>query len=119
MDALNAEQKQEMATSFACLALYDGEAEISSEQIAALLKATGVEVEGFYPIIFSQMMTPAKITELLAAPGGSGGGGGGGGDAGGAAEEEKEEEKVEEEEMDMGGSMDMFGGDGGEGGGDY
>jgi hypothetical protein len=38
---------------------------------------------------------------------------------GAAAEEAKEEEK-EEEEMDMGGGMDMFGGDEGEaGGGDY
>ena len=51
------------------------------------------------------------------ATGGGGGGGGGGGDAA-AAEEEKEEEK-EEEEMDLGGGMDMFGGEEGEGGGDY
>lgn len=41
--------------------------------------------------------------------------GGGGGDAAAAEEEEKEEE--EEEEMDLGGGMDMFGGE--EGGGDY
>jgi len=47
---------------------------------------------------------------------GSGGGGGGGG-GGGAAAEAKEEEKEEEEEMDLGGGMDMFGGD--KGGGDY
>ena len=39
------------------------------------------------------------------------GGGGGGGEA--AAVEEKEEE--EEEEADLGGGMDMFGGDGGDG----
>lgn len=44
-----------------------------------------------------------------------GGGGEGGGEAGGAAAPEEEEE--EEEEMDLGGGMDMFGGD--EGGGDY
>jgi len=48
---------------------------------------------------------------------GSGGGGGGGG--GGDAEEEKVEEKEEEEEMDLGGGMDMFGGDEAAGGGDY
>jgi len=48
---------------------------------------------------------------------GSGGGGGEGG-GGGDAEEEKVEEKEEEEEMDLGGGMDMFGGDEG-GGGDY
>ena len=40
---------------------------------------------------------------------------GGGGGAAAAAEEEKEEE--EEEEADLGGGMDMFGGDGD--GGDY
>merc|ERR1712238_522561 len=58
--------------------------------------------------------------EYLADPSkfaGSGGrGGGGGGD--GAAEEEKEEEKEVEEEMDLGGGMDMFGGEE-TGGGDY
>lgn len=57
--------------------------------------------------------------EYLADPSkfaGSGGGGGGGGAA--AAEEEKEEEKPEEEEMDLGGGMDMFGGEEA-GGGDY
>lgn len=43
-------------------------------------------------------------------------GGGGGGD-GAAAEEAAPEEEEEEEEMDLGGGMDMFGGD--EGGGDY
>lgn len=35
------------------------------------------------------------------------------------AEVEVPEEKEEEVEMDLGGGMDMFGGDEGEGGGDY
>ena len=61
--------------------------------------------------------------EYLADPSkfaGSGGGGGGGG-GGDAAAEAVVEEKEEEEEMDLGGGMDMFGGEegGGEGGGDY
>ena len=42
--------------------------------------------------------------------------GGGGGGAGGEAEEEEKEEEPEEEEADIGGGMDMFGGDEG---GDY
>jgi large subunit ribosomal protein LP2 len=58
----------------------------------------------------------AEGKDLLATFGG-GGGGGGAAAAGGDAAEEKEEEKVEEEEMDMGGAMDMFGGE--EGTGDY
>jgi len=172
MDALSAEQKQEMATSFAALALYDGEAEISSENIKTLLDAAGVEVEGFYPIIFSQFLNAEKITKLIANPAGSGGGGGGADGEAGGEEAAVEEEKVvvsqseersdelttrsqaaktthtptsvrpppssvttaiflvlrpnpfrnslrssQEEEMDMGGAMDMFGGE--EGGGDY
>jgi ribosomal protein L12E/L44/L45/RPP1/RPP2 len=120
MDSLSATQKQEMATSLACLTLYDGAAEISGEQINALLTATGVTVEGFYPIIFANFLNAEKIAELINTPGGSGGGGGGGA-AGGAGEEaavEEEKEKVEEEEMDMSGGIDMFGG-GEAGGGDY
>ena len=56
---------------------------------------------------------------LLAKFGGGGGGGAAAAAGGAAAEAEapKVEEKEEEEEMDLGGGMDMFGGD--EGGGDY
>lgn len=101
------------------------QAEISSEQVNNLLEATGnTEVEAFYPIIFANYLSdPAKVAALIASPGGSGGGGGGGGGGGeaggegGEAEAAKVEEKEEEEEMDLGGGMDMFGGD--EGGGDY
>mmetsp|Transcript_12382 Transcript_12382/g.18576 ORF Transcript_12382/g.18576 Transcript_12382/m.18576 type:complete len:120 (-) Transcript_12382:125-484(-) len=116
MDSLTKEQKDEHAVSFAILALYDGGAEITSEQIFALLEATGnTEVEKYYPTIFANFLSsPEKIIELITTPGGSGGGGGGdGGAAGGEEEEEeKEEEKEEEEEMDLGGGMDMFGGGG-------
>jgi len=122
MDSLTKEQKDEYATGLAVLALYDGEAEISSDAIGNLLKATGnTEVEGFYPIIYANFLSdPSKVAELIATPGGSGGGGGAGGDGDGAGAEEeaeKEEEKVEEEEIDMGGGMSMFGDD--EGGDDY
>mmetsp|Transcript_17530 Transcript_17530/g.20987 ORF Transcript_17530/g.20987 Transcript_17530/m.20987 type:complete len:122 (+) Transcript_17530:67-432(+) len=121
MDKLSKSQKDEHATAFAILALYDGGADITSEQISALLEATGnTDVEAFYPIIFANYLSdPAKVAELISTPGGAGGGGSGGGEGGGAAaaEEEEEEEEVEEEEADIGGGMDMFGGDGD--GGDY
>jgi len=127
MNNLTKAQKDEYATAFSILALYDGGAEISSEQINTLLEATGnTEVEAFYPIIFANFLSnPEKLGKLIAAPGDLlGGGGGGGGGAGAAAVEEaapaKEEEKEEEVEMDLGGGMDMFGGDEeGGGGGDY
>ena len=119
MDSLSKQQKDEMATSFAILALYDGGAEISSEQVSTLLNATNnTEVEAYYPTIFANFLAdPEKIIELITTPGGAGGSSGGDGGAAGGDEaaEEKEEEKVEEEEMDLGGGMDMFGGgDGGD-----
>ncbi|CAJ1895597.1 unnamed protein product [Cylindrotheca closterium] len=123
MDKLKKAQKDEFAVSFAILALYDGSAEVTGEQINTLLEATGnTEVAPYYPIIFSNFLnTPEKIAEMIASPGAGGGGGGGGGaggDAGGEAAEEVKEEEAEEEEAEIGGGMDMFGADGGDGG-DY
>jgi large subunit ribosomal protein LP0 len=57
-----------------------------------------------------------KDPSKFAAAGGGGGGGAAAADSGAAAAVEEKEE--EEEEMDLGGGMDMFGGDEG-GGGDY
>ena len=77
MDKLSKSQKDEFATSFAILTLYDGGAEITSEQISTLLEATGnTEVEGFYPIIFANAFSsPDKIAKVIASPGSGSGGG--------------------------------------------
>ncbi|GKY96397.1 hypothetical protein MPSEU_000599300 [Mayamaea pseudoterrestris] len=126
MNKLSKSQKDEFATAFAILALYDGGADVTTEQINGLLNATGnTEVEPFYPIIFSNFLSsPEKIAKLIAVPSAGGGGGGGGAAAGGADGGDapaaaKEEEKEEEVEMDLAGGMDMFGGESGGGGGDY
>ena len=76
MNKLSKAQKDELATSFAILALYDGEAEISSGQVSALLQATGnTEVEPFYPIIFANFLSdPEKVATLIASPGAGSGG---------------------------------------------
>ena len=76
MDALSKQKKDEYATAFAILALYDGGAEITSEQIGNLLEATGNdEVEAFYPIIFANFLNdPEKIGQMIASPGVGGGG---------------------------------------------
>jgi large subunit ribosomal protein LP1 len=131
MNKLSKSQQDEFATAFAILALYDGGADVTADQINGLLTATGnTEVEPFYPIIFANFLnSPEKISKLIAVPSAGGGGGGGGGgaaagdDAGAGAAPAKVEEKEEEEEVDMAGGMDMFGGEegggGGGGGGDY
>merc|ERR1711957_495506 len=106
MNKLTKDQKDEYATSFAALALYDGGADISSEQINTLLEATGnKDVAAFYPIIFANFLTEAKISQMIISPVSGGGGGGGGGGA--DVEEEKEEEKEEVEEAPP--AVDMFG----------
>ena len=74
-------------------------------------------MEAFYPIIFANFLSnPEKLGKLIASPGDLMGGGGGGGGAAAAAASTgdapaKEEAKEEEVEMDLGGGMDMFGGD--------
>mmetsp|Transcript_21468 Transcript_21468/g.45149 ORF Transcript_21468/g.45149 Transcript_21468/m.45149 type:complete len:119 (+) Transcript_21468:236-592(+) len=117
MDKLTKDQKDEYAVSFAALCLYDGGADITSEQINTLLEATGnTDVAAFYPIIFSNFLTADNITKMIVSPVSGGGGGGGGGSGGGdsgAEEAETKEEVVEEEEAPP--AVDMFGGgDGGD-----
>mmetsp|Transcript_791 Transcript_791/g.957 ORF Transcript_791/g.957 Transcript_791/m.957 type:complete len:121 (-) Transcript_791:125-487(-) len=120
MDSLSKSQKDEYATSYAILALHDGGAEITSDQICALLEATGnTEVEAYYPIIFANFLSdPETLCKYVCTPGGGGGGDSSGGAEVAEVEKEEEKEEEEEEEAEIGGGMDMFGGDEG-GGGDY
>jgi ribosomal protein L12E/L44/L45/RPP1/RPP2 len=129
MAALYGGQKDEFVTSLAALALYDGEAEVSSDNIKALLAASNNTVAPYWPALFAGLLKNNRIETLVFSAGGGGGGGGGGGAAAGGAapaaggDEKKEEkkEKPKEEEVDaLDGGMDMFGGGGGGGGGgDY
>eukprot|EP01084_Bolivina_argentea_P188233 324084_1 len=110
------EEKDSMVTSWAALALHDGDADVTSDQIKTLCEATGNEVEGYWSLLFADYLQKASIDKLLVTVGSGGGGSGGGGGGDAAAVEEKKEEEEEEEEVDIGAGMDMFG-DGG--GGDY
>merc|ERR1711957_643555 len=102
MDQLTDTQKSEHITAFAALALYDGGAEVTAEQINTIITATNNTVEGYYPVISANFLSsPEKIAQLIASPGGGEG----------AAAVEEVEEKVEEEdvEMDMSGGGGLFG----------
>mmetsp|Transcript_13385 Transcript_13385/g.19287 ORF Transcript_13385/g.19287 Transcript_13385/m.19287 type:complete len:119 (-) Transcript_13385:52-408(-) len=110
----------EAACVYAALILHDDGVEISSDNINSLVKAAGVEVEPYWPSLFSKLLEKVTVGDLIsgmtaapvvaaapvagaavaAAPGATGG------DAPAEAEAVKEEE---EEDEDMG--MDMFGGD--------
>ncbi|KAM3572686.1 hypothetical protein VYU27_005316 [Nannochloropsis oceanica] len=116
MSNLTKDQKDELVTSYAALALYDGDSEISSEQLNAFITATGNEVEPYWPMLFSKFLA-GKMEDLITSVGGGGGAAAPAGAAAAAPEaapeagkKEKKEEK--EEDADLAGGMDMFGGGG-------
>mmetsp|Transcript_24966 Transcript_24966/g.30135 ORF Transcript_24966/g.30135 Transcript_24966/m.30135 type:complete len:125 (+) Transcript_24966:115-489(+) len=119
LSALSASQKEELVASLSALILKNATEEITSETLITVAKASNNELSGSLAALFAKVVNMAGgIDKFCAAPGSGGGGGGGAGGDAAAAEEEEEEEKEEEEEMDLGGGMDMFGGDEA-GGGDY
>eukprot|EP00286_Rhodomonas_abbreviata_P018934 CAMPEP_0181307338 /NCGR_PEP_ID=MMETSP1101-20121128/10821_1 /TAXON_ID=46948 /ORGANISM="Rhodomonas abbreviata, Strain Caron Lab Isolate" /LENGTH=120 /DNA_ID=CAMNT_0023413537 /DNA_START=40 /DNA_END=402 /DNA_ORIENTATION=+ len=112
--------KEEFVTSLAALCLYDGEAEISSANITALLEGSNNEVAPYWAGLFASMLKNGRAEELVFSLGCSGpaAGAAGAAAAGGDAPAAVEEKKAEVEEVDaLDGGMDMFGGGGG--GGDY
>jgi large subunit ribosomal protein LP2 len=103
-----------------------GNANPTKDDVTKAMSAVGIEVDDARLTQLLADLEGKDLNELLEAGkehlsklgAGAGGGGGGGAAAGGGAVEEVEEVKEEEEEIDMGGGMDMFGGEAVEGG-DY
>lgn len=101
-----------------------GNASPSKDDVSKALSAVGIEADDARLSALVTELEGKDLGEIMEAGKerlakfGSGGGGGGGAAGGGAAaaEEEEEKEEEEEEEADIGGGMDMFGGDDG---GDY
>ena len=124
MESVYGGSKDEFVTSLAALALYDGEAEITADNISALLAGSNNTVQPYWPSLFASLLKDGKIETLVFSTGGGGaapaaaGPAAAGGDAPAAGE--KKAEKPKEEEVDaLDGGMDMFGGGGGGGKGDY
>merc|ERR1712124_166726 len=91
----------ELCCSYAALMLHDDGVEITAEKLSKVIKASGNEVEPYWPMLFAKALKSANISDLLTNVGSAGAGPA----AGGAAEvvEEKKEEKEEVEDVDMGG----------------
>jgi ribosomal protein L12E/L44/L45/RPP1/RPP2 len=67
--------KDEFVTSLAALALYDGDAEISAENINNLLKASNnVGVKPYWPVLISSILKGGKIESIIFSGGVAGGG---------------------------------------------
>ncbi|KAG0569001.1 hypothetical protein M758_6G054400 [Ceratodon purpureus] len=103
----------ELACTYACLILHDDGIAITADKIATLVKAAGVQIEGYWPGLFAKLCEKRSVDDLITNVGG----GGGGAVAVSAApaattaataeapKEEKKEEPKEESDDDMGFSL--------------
>uniref|UniRef100_K3WB98 60S acidic ribosomal protein P1 n=1 Tax=Globisporangium ultimum (strain ATCC 200006 / CBS 805.95 / DAOM BR144) TaxID=431595 RepID=K3WB98_GLOUD len=108
---LSATQKEELATSLAVLAIYDAQAEVTAENIASALSASGNDVAAYVPQLFADLIGRGLVIDkFLAGPSAGGAAPAAGAAGAGAAAAPVAEEKEEEEEADLGAGMDMFGG---------
>ncbi|PHT41611.1 60S acidic ribosomal protein P1 [Capsicum baccatum] len=106
----------EVACTYASLILHDEDIPITAEKISAIVKAAGVTVEPYWPLLFAKLAEKRNLSDLIMNVGAGGGGAAavaapvGGAAAGGAAAaapaaEEKKEEPKEESDDDMGFSL--------------
>ena len=112
--SLSKAEHDELCCAYAALLLHDGEIEITGDKLAKVIKASGNEVEAYWPTLFAKALKGQNIEDLLsnigsapvasvavAAPVAA---------AGAKPADKKVEEKPKEEEadVDMGG---LFGDD--------
>jgi large subunit ribosomal protein LP1 len=74
MSELYGSSKDEFVVSLAALALYDGDAEITSDNIKTLLSATNNTVAPYWPALFAGLLKGGKIETLINSVGAGGGG---------------------------------------------
>merc|ERR1711977_600290 len=97
----------ELCCSYAALMLHDDGLEITAEKLSAVIKASGNEVEPYWPMLFAKALKGQDVGALLSNIGSTGPAGGAAAAAGGDAPaveekvEEKKEEKKEEEPEDV------------------
>merc|ERR1712224_699921 len=112
---LSKTEKDELCVSYAAMMLHDDGLEINAEKLTKIIKASGNEVEPYWPMLFAKALKGQDVGALLANIGTAGGAAGpaaaGPADTAAAAEAPKEEDKKKEDEpedVDMGG---LFGDD--------
>ena len=110
--SLSKSEHDELCCAYAALLLHDGEIEITGDKLAKVIKASGNEVEAYWPTLFAKALKGQNIEDLLsnigsapvaavavAAPVAA---------SKAAAKKEEEKPKEEEADVDMGG---LFGDD--------
>merc|ERR1712124_39818 len=103
-DQLTKEQKDELCVSYAALMLHDDGLEINAEKLSKIVKASGNEIEPYWPALFAKALKGQDVGALLSNIGSAGGAAGpaaaGPADAAAEAAPEKEEKKKEDEPED-------------------
>ena len=118
-------EHDELCCVYAGLLLFDDGAEITADKIEKIIKASGNEVDGYYPEFFAKYLSKADIKSMLTVTPAAGGAapaeehhedkkGDKKDDKKGGKKEDKKKEKEkekpkEEEEDDMEGFGDIFG----------
>merc|ERR1712078_348349 len=111
-DQLTKEQKDELCVSYAALMLHDDGLEINAEKLTKIIKASGNDVEPYWPMLFAKALKGQDVGALLSNIGSAGGAAGpaaaGPAEAAADAAPEKEEKKKEDEpeDVNMGGLFD-------------
>merc|ERR1712050_236413 len=92
----------ELACVYAALILADDDVAVTPEKISTILKAAGVDVEPYWPGLFSKALESADIKSLITNVGSGGGAAPAAAAAEAAPAEAKKEEKKEESEDESG-----------------
>ena len=82
-------EHDELCCVYAGLLLFDDGMEITADKIQKIIKASGNEVDGYYPEFFAKYLSKADIKSMLTVTPADGG-------AGPAATEEKHEDKKDD-----------------------
>eukprot|EP01130_Rhizamoeba_saxonica_P000776 TRINITY_DN10696_c0_g1_i1.p1 TRINITY_DN10696_c0_g1~~TRINITY_DN10696_c0_g1_i1.p1 ORF type:complete len:114 (-),score=43.93 TRINITY_DN10696_c0_g1_i1:4-345(-) len=112
-----AENRSELAVTYATLILHDEGLPIEEDKIKALVEASGVEdVEPYWAKLFSKVLgnkTSDELDTIIFSGGGvASGGAAPGADVGGNKDDPEpkvEEEEEEESDADLMGGLDLFG----------
>eukprot|EP00408_Alexandrium_pacificum_P015069 CAMPEP_0171217360 /NCGR_PEP_ID=MMETSP0790-20130122/32646_1 /TAXON_ID=2925 /ORGANISM="Alexandrium catenella, Strain OF101" /LENGTH=92 /DNA_ID=CAMNT_0011683149 /DNA_START=1 /DNA_END=275 /DNA_ORIENTATION=- len=67
------EQIDELACTYAALILHDDGAEVSATNMANLIKAANVQVEGYWPMLMAKMISTVGMPALIQMGSGAGG----------------------------------------------
>merc|ERR1712078_921490 len=72
-DKLSKDQHDELCVSYAALMLHDDGLEINAEKLSKIIKASGNEVEPYWPMLFAKALKGQDVGALLANIGTAGG----------------------------------------------